>query len=165
MDTKVLREIQRLGWIIESVGKDACVVKCPEQGCGMRARIRKDTGAPPRLNERVETDIEAKSFDEVRQMLRARRLELALSIPEIEEAAGLTTDHLAKFERPDFSKIPNLDTVIYWAGALGFELVLRPAELPPMTLRMITETRPILPQRRRRQETDRLRAQAGRKQG
>jgi len=160
MDPALLREIQRHGWLIESVTETDCVVKCPVEGCGMRTRLKKGKGIPPRLNATVQLTETAKSFDEIRAMLRQRRLDLALSITEVEEAAGMAVDHLAKFERPEFSKIPNLETLIIWAGALGFELSLRPADLPLLTLRTISETRPMVKDRKRRQAIDLRRAKA-----
>ena len=163
MDPALLREIQRHGWLIESVGETDCVVKCPVEGCGMRTRLKKGRKVPPRLNPAVHLSEVAESFDGIRAALRARRQELCLSITEVEEAAGMTEAHLAKFERPEYSKIPNLETLIIWAGALGYELTLRAADLPPKTLRTISETRALVPDRTRRQAIDLRRAQGGRK--
>jgi hypothetical protein len=106
MDPALLREIQRHGWLIESVGETDCVVKCPVEGCGMRTRLKKGRKVPPRLNPAVHLSEVAESFDGIRAALRARRQELCLSITEVEEAAGMTEAHLAKFERPGVFQDP-----------------------------------------------------------
>ena len=73
--------------------------------------------------------------------LRDRREGLGLTIREVEESAGITVDFLAKFEKDDPSKFPNAQTFFEWAKTLGYEVVLRPAPLPPTTLRILSDTR------------------------
>ncbi len=161
MDQKFLKDIQSNGWVIEAVEEGSCIARCPSPGCGMRARIKSSGAVPPRLNDQVELDFNATSFNAARGFLRGRREELRLSIAEVEEAAGLTKDHLAKMERDDDLRIPNLETFITWANTLGFELVLRPAELPPVTMRMICDTRSLTARRGRRFMVERDRRQRG----
>ena len=64
-----------------------------------------------------------------------------MTIRELEEVAGLEPDLLAKVERDGTKKIPNVQTLLDWAGALGFELVLRPVPMTALALRTIVETR------------------------
>ncbi|WP_010137575.1 helix-turn-helix domain-containing protein [Oceanicola sp. S124] len=162
MDQKFLQKAQEAGWVIEAVHEDSCIVRCPVDGCGMRARVRAKGDVPPRINDRVPSNYPVGSFDDARQILRDRREDLALSIVEVEEAAGLTKDHLAKIERDRDGRVPNLDTFIYWANALGFDLVLRPADLPRKTQSMICDTRALTGRRGRRFENERRRRAGGR---
>ncbi|MBT9385492.1 helix-turn-helix domain-containing protein [Pseudooceanicola sp. CBS1P-1] len=164
MDQKFLKLAQEQGWVIEAVEEGSCIVRCPEAGCGMRARIRSSGSVPPRINDRVQMDFRATTFDAARRFLRERREDLRLNIAEVEDAAGLTKDHLAKIERDDSDKVPNLETFVIWANTLGFDVVLRPAELPPVTMRMICDTRSLTGRRGRRfqNERDRRRKAGGR---
>lgn len=72
---------------------------------------------------------------------------LGWTIRDAEVVAGIAEDHLAKFERdnwqelpPQARKLPNIDTMVEWAGALGYEVVLRHKGLPPMGLSKVAET-------------------------
>ena len=142
LDPKWLREIQKLGWIIRSADETNGWAACPRDGCTMTAKLRED-GPLPAVCKRG-PDLSEKSvefFDDARVFLRDRREGLALTIREVEESAGITVDFLAKFEKDDPSKIPNAQTFIEWAKTLGYEVVLRPAPLPPTTLRILSDTR------------------------
>ena len=161
MDQKFLIKAQEAGWIVESVEEGSCIVKCPSAGCGMRARVKEKGDVPPRINNRVRLDFVAASFDAVRLFLRGRREDLRLNIAEVEEAAGLTVDHLAKFERDNAGKIPNVEMFLLWANALGFEVVLRPTDLPRRTLREIVNTRDRAVRRGRRNQIEQSRRLAG----
>ncbi|MFW8636972.1 helix-turn-helix domain-containing protein [Cribrihabitans pelagius] len=90
------------------------------------------------------------SYDGARMALRARREALGLTISEVEELAGATVDHLAKAEKDGSSKLPNAQLLLEWAQALGYEVVLRPTELPAYTRRVICYTRDRLEARQKR---------------
>lgn len=152
MDAAYLKDVQRAGWVIEAVDTDACVARCPVQGCGMKVRLQNSTRIPQchTASRRAITDIPIASFEELRVAMRERREELALSIRDVEDVAGMTVDYLAKFEKDDPSKIPNAQTTLEWIQALGYEVIIRPAQIPPYGLRIIAETRDRARHRRNR---------------
>ena len=154
-----LKTIQKRGWHILRARKDEVLVQCPARGCGLVNRIPVG-GHVPEVDpqgERNRLDHPVHSFDDIREVLRARREDLGWSIRETEEVAGLSVDYLAKFEKDDPSKIPNAIVLVEWAQALGYEWVLRPAALPSLGLRMLADTRDRADARRRRFEHERER--------
>lgn len=158
MKPEVLRKVQQHGWDIEAVERDTCVVKCPTQGCKMRARFDLSGNIPQRDVEAFSWDQTARSFDDARLILRERRQELGLTIAEIEHISGIAGDHLAKFERVEwqrFPRLPNISTFIDWANSIGIDVVLRMGELPPVTLRWIADTRDKNDARQRRFQIER----------
>jgi transcriptional regulator with XRE-family HTH domain len=86
-------------------------------------------------------EIEVGSYEEARVALRQRRKDLGLSIDDVEDIAGMASSHLAKAEIPRASRFASLDTMALWAGALGYDIVLRPKPLTPKALRVLTEKR------------------------
>lgn len=165
MDPKFLKRIQEAGWQIVHVEHDSAVMGCKREGCGLKSRIKSGAAIPmaasklPALAEHA-----VNGFDDARVFLRQRRENLALSIKDVELVAGIAVDYAAKFEKDEPSKIPNVETFIDWAGALGYQVVLRPVELPPYTVRVIAETRTMVKSRIRmarqlRQKRATLRAQ------
>jgi transcriptional regulator with XRE-family HTH domain len=152
MDPKFLKECEDAGWHLEFVGDDFVVGKCPSVGCGLRAKLDQDRAVPcadPGRRRDV-LDLKVGSYDEARTVLRERRETLGLTISEVEELAGATVDHLAKAEKDGPSKVPNAQLLLEWAQALGYEVVLRPTELPALTRRVICDTRDRLEARRKR---------------
>lgn len=156
IDAKFLRQVQGSGWHVEAVGQDHCIGKCPAHGCGMRAKLMQGATIPPidPTRERNRLDYPVGDFEEMRNLLRRRRVELALSIHEVEEVAGIAVDFLAKFEKDNPSKLPNIQTALEWVQALGFEVVLRPASMSTLGLRTICDTRDKLETRRKRFKHD-----------
>ena len=136
-----LREVQGRGWQIEAVTPDSCFVRCPTPGCGMRAKLLQGVTIPPRIDPGYVTHIPLGSYDEGREALRARRRELRLTIKEVEYAAGIATDHLAKAEKDEPSRVFNFSYFILWARTLGYQVALVPTDLPAATLRAVSETR------------------------
>lgn len=157
MSTEDLKRAQDRGWVIKSASDTAMTVQCPSHGCNLMAKIQYGGHVPqvdPCLS-RAPDEQPIGSYEDLRLILRARRRELGLTITEIEEVAGLTKDHIAKAEKNDPTRIPGMDTISFWATALGYEIVLRRGPLPKVTLRTITETRRYQESRRqvaRRQE-------------
>lgn len=162
MKREFLDQVQSAGWHISGAEENTVIGSCRAHGCTMRARLREGASIPqvcsPFSNP---SDIPVRSFDDIRTVLRQRREDLALSIPEVEHASGMAYDHLAKCERPNPTRIPNIQIVAEWAASLGFELVLRPSSLPPISLRIICDSRTSTKTRRSiqgRGETSRKRA-------
>lgn len=146
---KFLREIQAAGWLIKAVDEGIAYGACPRSDCGLTVKLRSGTKIPeackpgPALAE-----VLIERFDDARIFLRDRRDALLLTIREVEEVAGISVDFLAKFEKDDPSKIPNTQTFIEWAQALGYEVVLRPGTLPAYALRTISNTRAVAGRRK-----------------
>lgn len=143
MDIKFVKQVQASGWSIQSVTPDSVVAKCPSAGCNLYAELKQGAVIPvvdPGCR-RDPIDVQMPTYDALRKMLRTHRESLLLTIREVEEVAGLEPDLLAKVERDGTKKIPNVQTMLDWAGALGFELVLRPIPLTPYAMRTIVETR------------------------
>jgi len=141
-DKGFLQAVQQAGWCIDEVHAHGLVAKCPRHGCGLRVDlspgkfIPETCSAVPGMYEVVVPE-----FKDARTFLRDRRDSLRLNIAELEECIGLTKDHLAKIEPDDPFRLPNVVTFIEWAQALGYEVVLRYAGLPPKTISYITQTR------------------------
>lgn len=143
MDPKKLREIQNCGWEIASVKEDACFVRCPSRGCGMMAKINEGAKVPQRVRPSATGEHVLGQYSDIRDALRARRKDLRLTSVEVEEVAGLTSGHVAKAEQENPHRHITLPILISWANALGYNVALVPADLPPVTLRMISDTRKI----------------------
>ena len=157
-DKRFLREVQNAGWNIEAVTENACIGRCPTLGCSMRALMTEGKQIPQRVVPGSPSlDIVVESWDQLKVILKDRREELGLSIREVEEVTGIADDHIAKMEPKNASRQPNVDTLKHWTGGIGYEVVLRPVALPPVTLAMIEETRPKYTDRRKRFALERQR--------
>jgi hypothetical protein len=142
MDTDFLHLVQRKGWQIVSVRDEAVIGRCPARGCNMVGQLAKG-GLVPQVckAERDRADIPVEVWHHIRERFLARRLELGLTIKEVEDIAGIAIDQLAKCERENGTRIPNFQTLMEWGMTLGFGFYLRPGPLPPQTLRVIESTR------------------------
>jgi len=143
MDAKFVKDVQSKGWSVQAVSKDAVVAKCPSAGCNLFAEL-KYGGHIPEVDpgcRRDPIDLQVASYDEIRLHLRAARERLLLSIREVEEISGIASDHLAKVEKDHNPRMPPAQMLFDWAGALGYELVLRPVPLPALAIRTIMDTR------------------------
>lgn len=156
-----LKKAQDAGWVLVGATDKYSICRCPSYGCGVKLRIPYGT-TPQRCDPGLSRDPISEpvgSYDELRRKLRHRREEMLLSIPEVEDIAGLTVDHIKKAEKDNPSRIPEFDTLVLWAQALGFELVLRHSGLPNLGIRFIDDTRRWRP--RRKKMRDRLRRERG----
>lgn len=144
-----IRRVQRAGWLLVTVQPESCVARCSRPGCDMQAKFVPNRPIP--CVGQDDRSAGLMGFEALRQTLRRRRHELALTIPEVEAAAGLAADHLAKSEREGSTRPPNFDLCVQWAAALGYELTLRPAALPPITTRLIADSRHLFASRRKAQ--------------
>jgi len=152
MDPEFLKKVQRAGWAIERVTQDGAIAKCRADGCGMKALLSATARVPKvdPTDHKNRFDRPLASYDELRRLLRDRREDLGLTIREVEEVSGATTDHIAKSEKEDPARKPNFDLVLEWATTLGFEIILRPAHMPAYSLRTIADTRDKVESRKRR---------------
>lgn len=148
IDVDFIAAAERKGWRVQSAEEGHLIVSCPGDECQMKAKL-----VPGKKIPRICTakghphDMVVRSFDDLRQVLRNRRNDLRLSMTEVEEASGMAQDQLLKCERENPTRIPNLDMGIFWAAALGYEIVLRPVPLPRVTARKIVETRDMVERR------------------
>jgi transcriptional regulator with XRE-family HTH domain len=143
MSVDDLKRAQKKGWILVAATEGAMIVRCPSFGCGLKAKIPYNSEIPqcdPSIY-RDQSEIVVGNYNDLRELLRARRNELRFSIREVEEISGLSTDHIAKAEKENPVRQPNLDLVLPWAQALGYDLVLRPRDMTPYALRVIAQTR------------------------
>ena len=134
-----LREVQARGWTVEAAKEGECIVSCASFGCGVRLKLRKGGAIPQRADSPWRPGLTIASYDDLLDVLILRRKTLRLSIEEVEDVAGLTQDHISKFERRN--RIPNVETMLTWVEALGYEVILRARPLPAPTLRAIATTR------------------------
>ncbi len=148
MNPDFLRRAQVEGWNVITADKEFVWLGCSRAGCNFQFKVR-DGGAIPQTcrPQPVLAEIAIESFDDLREALRARREQLCLSIKDVEDAAGVATDHLAKFEKDDSLRIPNVMTAMDWAQALGYTIVLRQTGMPQVTLGLIARTRHLLSKR------------------
>ena len=151
MDTKFIKAIQDAGWQIVHVERDSAVMGCSREGCGLKSRIKAGAVVPMAAKKvPALAEIAINGFDDARMFLRQRREDLALSMENVELVAGIAVTYINKFEKDDPSKIPNIETFVDWVAALGYQVVLRPTDLPPYTMRIISETRTELGKRVKR---------------
>jgi len=142
ISAEFLKRVQAAGWNIVTADKEHVWGSCPRAGCNLRVKLRDGAAIPATCRPTPAlAEIVVEQFDDARVAMRARREELCLSIKDVEEAGGIAGDFLAKFEKDEVAKIPNAQTFIEWVQALGYKVVLRPAELPPYTMRIIEQTR------------------------
>lgn len=160
VDRKFLRDVQDEGWHVEQVGTEEVIARCPREGCGMRAKLSSAAPVPS-----IDHDWTGRGyFDQVsfyaewQNVLRGRREELGLTLHELEDVLGVATDYLAKAEKPSPAKIPNLQTALDWASALGLRVVIVPGPIQEASaLQAVVDTRPKLKRRRGRVRIDRAR--------
>jgi hypothetical protein len=140
-DPRFPQRVQSAGWVIRALTETGVIAACPRGGCSLKVDLRE--GAPiPTACAPVDTkEIVVGSYEEMRVALRQRRQTLGMTIPDVEEIAGMASSHLAKAEKNDPSRIVGIDISALWAGALGYDIVLRPKPLTPKALRVLTEKR------------------------
>ena len=148
MDMTFLRELQQRGWEIEAVSGDACIVRCPEVGCETRLKLRPGGPLPSRSASDWKPGVSIEEYADALALLILRRKQLRLRIDEVEDVAGLTQDHISKFEQK--TRVPNVETFLIWLETLGYEMILRSRDLPAPTLRAISQTRHLEASRARR---------------
>lgn len=150
IDPPFIKAVQKAGWLIKEVDADRVVGSCPHAGCGMSVDLKPGRAIPATCGHRSDAgERTIGSYTAARDALRWRRESLCLTIKEVEEVAGVTVDHLAKAEKDDPDRVISTQIFIEWAKSLGYDVVLRPTEIPPMTARYIADTRHRMEARRR----------------
>jgi transcriptional regulator with XRE-family HTH domain len=148
-----MKDVQGAGWNIIAADVESVWVGCPRGGCNLRLRIKAGSSIPTVCRAKAPLpEIVVNSYlDDARPAMRDRRAELGLTIRDVEDISGIAPDHLAKMEKDDPSRIPNILTFVDQVKSLGYDLVLRPSEsgLPPVTIGRIIETRPIQERRKK----------------
>lgn len=135
-----LREIQRAGWVIAWVDDNVAVGECPRAGCGLRTNLRPGAHIPQACPGTGSlADVPMSDYTQLLEFLSQRRENLALNMPEAEEIIGLADGHLNKLE--SLARQPWPQTLWDWVEGLGYQIVLRPAGLPPKALAVIARTR------------------------
>ncbi len=150
MDPKFLARVQAAGWVIRQVETEKVWCGCPRAGCNLRFQISKGGHIPSICHpEDALPVIWCDSFiNDARPALRERREMLGLTIKDAEDCSGIAGDHLAKFEKDEPSKIPNILTFIDLCNSLGYRVALHPVGLPQVTLGRIADTREALDRRK-----------------
>lgn len=152
LTAEFIREVQAAGWDIVAADTESVWAGCPRGGCNLRLRIKAGSSIPSvcRSTPLLPEIVVKSHVNDARPALRDRRVELGLSIKDVEDCSGIAADHLAKMEKDDPSKLPNILTFVDLANSLGYDVVLRPsaAGLPPITIGRIIETRPIQERRK-----------------
>lgn len=142
IDVKFLGQVQDAGWHITGADQECVLGSCRRAGCGLKTTFRPGNRIPKVATRESEMEEHIiRGFGDVAKLSRDRRHELAWSIAETEEVAGMTPDYLAKMEKDNPSKIPNVNTFVDLMNAEGYEVFVRKAKMPPIALRAIVETR------------------------
>lgn len=146
-----LAAIQKAGWRIVSADETCVTCMCGNPGCSLRVKLEPTRPIPMGFDKRAVIGwTKVTDIDELRQALRKRREDLALTIPEVEADAGLIESHLNKIEKDYPSKIPNVITLMWLMRCLGLAMYIAPHELPHPVLRTISSTRAKIAYRRLR---------------
>ena len=150
-----LREVQRRGWRIMEADETSCIVGCDNSNCGLRVKLREGGSIPGRVSYRDDSGTIPLTYnDDATDAIKGRMRDLTLTMAEVEDIAGLEPDHLAKILAPNVhSRVFTVGTLAPVAAALGLKLVLVPADLPPITLRYLAQTRSQQARRRKAQAT------------
>jgi transcriptional regulator with XRE-family HTH domain len=134
--------VQREGWQIKAADGEKVYAACPREGCGLILALKSGQRIPPACSgQSALAEFVVDQWNDGRLFLRERRQSLHLSITDVEDISGIARDHMAKFEKDNPSKIPNVEAFLLQAQALGYDVVLRPSELPRKALAIIAETR------------------------
>ena len=142
VDQTFLNAVERAGWRITFADLESVNAMCPREGCTMSAKLQPGKRIPETCGPITSKhQVQMTGFFQARQVLLETRQMLCLSITETEDAAGLTDDHIAKVEKYEIDRVPNVDTFIYWANALGWKVMLVRGDLPPRTKRILADTR------------------------
>ena len=142
------RKSGRSSYVCEAVGcRSTVVVPDSDVASGVlhdrcRARHHKSGAGGNSFSAAV-----VKSHADLQVHLRNRRLRLGLSQDDVEAAAGMAVDHIAKLETS--RRLPQFPTYFAWAEALGYDIVLVPKALPSQLVAIIDHKagRPV-PERR-----------------
>jgi hypothetical protein len=153
-----MREAETRGWQIEAATDFACVGRCPTVGCSMRVKLSLGASIPARVVNGFRNEHLITCFKDAADLLIDRRQDLKLTALEVANAAGVTDFLIAKGETKDPKRGTGFETVLLWANSLGYDIVFRPARMPPVTLRAVAETRDRVNQRGKVNDINRRRS-------
>lgn len=77
------------------------------------------------------------SYETLVSELVRRRCQIGLAQADVDDAAGLTSGHVAKWE--SFAKVASPPSLLLWAQTLGLQITTAPAPLPAATIRAIDD--------------------------
>lgn len=136
-----IRGMRDRGWLLWRRGPLTSFM-CEHVGCCETRLITDDQIARgswpkkcPRTHDRGFSATVVQSHEALQQHLRDRRIMLGLSIDDVEAAAGLAVDHVAKLETG--KRLPQFPTYFAWAETLGYDICLVPKGLPDPVLAII----------------------------
>lgn len=170
VDQEFLKAVQRAGWKIKLVDSGRVLAGCPRAHCEMQTVLKPGSPIPDTCSpDPGMIEVEIRSYDDGRRTLRDRRQDLCMTMTQVEFCAGLTEGHLLKAEKDNPDRVMSVEGFIVWANTLGFEVVLRSGDLPPVTLRELANSQPQVETRkqrramyeRRREEKERARLLSG----
>lgn len=161
-----IAETQRHGWLLVAATGEGLTFQCVREGCEnsffapetlVRIGCLPDPCDWPHTKERARYTIEC--YDDLVHVLRCARRRYGIDQLETAETAGLASGHINKLESG--ARIASYETLFPWACTLGFSLVLRPAPLPPQTIKLIGDRVHQPMPERWRQEPQRRRVREG----
>ena len=157
---KLIEAVEGAGWVVDTIEDGSCIARCPSQGCATRIVVR-DPGKPPQRRKSSDVvGVAPPNWQEARKFLRERRHKLKVTISDVEDIAGLADGHVLKAEKNQPMRVPQFDTMMNWAAALGVEVWLIPKQLPRQLKARLAEaeSKNILTRRASRFEQERLRS-------
>lgn len=141
---KYVQEMRDQGWLLWRRGAEFTSFVCHALGCQETRLVSPSqiaSGDMPRPckmpHDRGFAAHVVGSHQDLQKNLRNRRLMLGLSQSDVEAAAGLAKDHVAKLEVG--LRLPRFPTYIAWAETLGYDIALVPKALPDQVLAIIDQ--------------------------
>lgn len=164
--THFIEAAQERGWVLFSSTPEGLTFRCARMGCEHARFVSQErvesgrTLAACQWEHRPGANRYAvPSYSEMVYLLREARWRMGLSQEELGACIGGADGHVNKLEVGD--RRATMPTLLEWAQALGFDVVLMPAPLPKATLRAI-ERRVYQPRlSRAREAPSRRRVPAG----
>lgn len=136
---KWLHSIGQAGWVVIRNGGDRLHIRCGVQDCRNKRAI--PIGAKVRPCEWDHSgrfrQLGVERYEDLSEILRARRMRLGLTQEEASAAAGLADGHVSKLEAD--VRTSSLPTLILWANALGLDIRLVPAPIPSSTISILCD--------------------------
>ncbi|MBL9045956.1 MAG: helix-turn-helix transcriptional regulator [Tabrizicola sp.] len=152
-----LRSVQRSGWLIDYVVDGLAAGQCPRAGCGLRVNLRPGSQIPQTCRpSEILAGVPVQDFATMQRILAERREALGLSQTDLDECIDLSPDPAGKMEGG--ARTPAVTSLFGWAAALGYEVVVQHAGLPPKTLAVVARTRAKAALKRRKYLAKRAKA-------
>lgn len=150
VDPKFLRQVQDAGWLVRAADQDAVTVGCPRHGCSLTVKLRPGGTVPQTCGRGPDlAEFEVESYEQLIEAMKRQQWMLGLSTADVEQCMGCADDHWAKVRQTEPQRRFGFDDLAALAATLGFAIVLRRTDLPPVTLKRIAETRGQLSRRRK----------------